>query len=95
MVLRMSFFFLPGSCVSKSGPLDTCSSTRNRKGFWRLGTTTDNSVTFASCHNKTVFWSATDNKQFGFTTGEQNRLFFFFTALKWAEALCLLYYVPH
>lgn len=32
---------------------------------------------FASCLNKTVFWSTTDNKQFGFTTEEQNRLFSF------------------
>jgi hypothetical protein len=31
-------------------------------------------VTFASCLDKTVFWRATYNKQFVFTTEEQDRL---------------------
>lgn len=62
-IIRMSFvLLLSGSCLFKSWPLDACSSTWIRKSFWWLGTTINNSVTFASCLDKNVFWNASYNK---------------------------------
>lgn len=53
----LSFVLLfSGSCLFKSGSLDTCSGTWNGEGFWWLGTTINSSVMFSLCLDGNVFW---------------------------------------